>query len=154
MRFFSVRAPTLPCCFRCCIRRSSESRRKCVVLSNLCLFAFVVVVDVFFVCFILLFFVYCWLLFWRLIGGCFNVPATCEVCFWERICFDSLTCLLLLFLLLRSPVRSLGFPILGEIFAYVTFLFIYFLNPTIEVVTFRLHGWCMLDVFCCRHSPV
>ena len=30
-----------------------------------------------------------------------------------------------------------------------------FFNPTIEVVTFRLHGWCMLGVsFCCRHSPI
>ena len=43
------------------------------------------------------------------------------------------------FLLLRSPAFSLGFTILGEISAYV--------NPTIEVVTFRLRGWCMLDVF-------
>ena len=25
-------------------------------------------------------------------------------------------------------------------------------NPTIEVVTFCLHGWCMLGVFCCLHS--
>ena len=43
---------------------------------------------------------------------------------------------------LRSPAISVGFTILGEIFAYVTVF-----NPTIEVVTFRLHGWCMLDVF-------
>ena len=28
-----------------------------------------------------------------------------------------------------------------------------FLNPTIEVVTFRLCGWSMV-CFCCRHSPV
>ena len=34
---------------------------------------------------------------------------------------------------------SLGFTILGEIFAYVTVF-----NPTIEIVTFHLHGWCML----------
>ena len=40
------------------------------------------------------------------------------------------------------PAISLGFTILGEIFAYMTFF-----NPTIEVVTFRLHGWCMLGVF-------
>ena len=47
-----------------------------------------------------------------------------------------------------SPPRSLGFPILGESFAYVTgvFLFVLFFNPTIEVVTFRLRGWCMLRV--------
>ena len=51
---------------------------------------------------------------------------------------------LILFLLLRSQARSLGFAILGEIFAYVT---VVFFNPTIEVVTFRLRGWCMLGVF-------
>ena len=49
---------------------------------------------------------------------------------------------LLFLLLLRSPVVSLGFTILGEIFAYVTVF-----NPTIEEVTFRLHGWCMLGAF-------
>ena len=38
---------------------------------------------------------------------------------------------------------SLGFTILGEISAYVTVFF----NPPIEVVTFRLHGWCTLGVF-------
>ena len=37
--------------------------------------------------------------------------------------------------------RPLGFTILGEIFAYVTVC-----NPNIEVVTFRLRGWCMLGV--------
>ena len=36
-----------------------------------------------------------------------------------------------------------GSPLLGEIFAYVTVFF----NPTIKVVTFRLHGWCVLGVF-------
>ena len=41
-----------------------------------------------------------------------------------------------------SPALSLGFTSFGEIFAYVTVF-----NPTIEVVTFRLHGWCMLGVF-------
>ena len=46
-------------------------------------------------------------------------------------------------LLLCSPPRSLGFAILGEIFAYVTV----FLILPIEIVTFRLSGWCMLDVF-------
>ena len=34
------------------------------------------------------------------------------------------------------PAISLGCSIFGEIFAYV----IVFLNPTIEVVTFRFHG--------------
>ena len=40
------------------------------------------------------------------------------------------------------PAKSLGFTILGEIFVYVTVF-----NPTIEVVTFRLRGWCMPVVF-------
>ena len=40
------------------------------------------------------------------------------------------------------PAISLGFTILGEIFAYITFS-----NPTKEVVTFHLCGWCMLGVF-------
>ena len=30
----------------------------------------------------------------------------------------------------------------------------FFLNPTIEVVTFHLHGWCMLVCLYCQHSPV
>ena len=52
--------------------------------------------------------------------------------------------LLLLLLLLRSPAISLGFAVFGEFFfAYVTLFF----NLTIEVVTFRLRGWCMLSVF-------
>ena len=50
-------------------------------------------------------------------------------------------------ILLLPPDISLGFTILGEIFAYVTFFFFFFLNPTIEVVTSCLHGWCMLGVF-------
>ena len=45
----------------------------------------------------------------------------------------------------RSPAISLGFTILGDIFAYVTVLF--FFNPTIKVVTFRFRGWCVLGVF-------
>ena len=49
---------------------------------------------------------------------------------------------ILLLLLLHSPAVSLGFTILGEIFAYVAIF-----NATIEVVTFCLHGWCMLGVF-------
>ena len=50
--------------------------------------------------------------------------------------------LLLLFLLLHSPAIAVGFTILGEIFAHVTVF-----NPSIEVVPFRLCGWCMLGVF-------
>ena len=38
---------------------------------------------------------------------------------------------------------SLGFTSLGVIFVYVTVFF----SPTIEVVTFRFRGWCMLGVF-------
>ena len=41
------------------------------------------------------------------------------------------------------PAIFLGFTSLGEIFAYDCFFF----NPTIEVVTFCLCGWCKLDVF-------
>ena len=37
----------------------------------------------------------------------------------------------------------MGFTFLGEIFVCVTV----FINPTIEVVTFCLHGWCMVGVF-------
>ena len=40
------------------------------------------------------------------------------------------------------PAISLGFTSSGEICVYVTVF-----NPTIEVVTFRLRGWCMLGVF-------
>ena len=40
------------------------------------------------------------------------------------------------------PAIYLGFTFFGEIFAYMTIL-----NPTIEVVTFRVHGWCMLGGF-------
>ena len=47
--------------------------------------------------------------------------------------------LYILLVLLRSPAISQGFTILGEISACVTIS-----NPTIEVVTFRLRGWCNL----------
>ena len=40
------------------------------------------------------------------------------------------------------PAISLGFTIFCEIFVFVTVF-----HPTIEVVTFRLCGWCMLSVF-------
>ena len=40
------------------------------------------------------------------------------------------------------PTISLGLTILDEIFVHVIIF-----NSTIEVVTFRLHGWCMLGVF-------
>ena len=46
--------------------------------------------------------------------------------------------------------KSLRFIILGEIFAYATVFrfvfFLFFFNPTIEVITFRLRGWCMLGI--------
>ena len=39
------------------------------------------------------------------------------------------------------PAMSLGFTIFDEIFAYVFVLLVFFFfNPTIEVVTFHLHG--------------
>ena len=57
---------------------------------------------------------------------------------------------ILLLFLLRSPAIYLGFTILGEIFAYVT---VFFFNPTIEVVTFRLRGFCMLCVFVAGIHP-
>ena len=44
------------------------------------------------------------------------------------------------------PALCLWFTILGEIFAYMTG-FVFFFNPTIEVVTFRPHGWYILGVF-------
>ena len=47
-----------------------------------------------------------------------------------------------LLLLVRSQLYHWGPPILGEIFAHVTFF-----DPTIEVVTFRLRGWYILGVF-------
>ena len=40
------------------------------------------------------------------------------------------------------PDLSQGFTPVGEIFAYLNVF-----NPAIEVVTFRLRGWCMLGVF-------
>ena len=46
-------------------------------------------------------------------------------------------------LLLRFPARSLGVTIIGEIFVWPMWSCF---NPTIEVVTFRLRGWCMLGV--------
>ena len=53
---------------------------------------------------------------------------------------------------------SLGVTILGEMFASVTVFFLffifYFFIPTTDVVTLRLRGWCMLGVFCCRHSMI
>ena len=45
---------------------------------------------------------------------------------------------------LSSPATSLGFTIWGE---NICICDCYFLNPTIEVVTIRLRGWCMLRVF-------
>ena len=42
------------------------------------------------------------------------------------------------------------FVLLGFFGAYVT---VFFFNPTTEVVTFRLRGWCMLDVFVAGIHP-
>ena len=49
----------------------------------------------------------------------------------------------LLLLLLRSPVISQGSPFWVRFWRMWPFFF----NPTIEVVTFPLRGWCMLGVF-------
>ena len=38
------------------------------------------------------------------------------------------------------PAIYLGFTIFGEIFAYATVFLVFFKNPTIQVVTFRLCG--------------
>ena len=46
------------------------------------------------------------------------------------------------------PAISVGFIIFGEIFVYVTVF-----NPTIEVVTFCLCGWCVLGVFVAGIHP-
>ena len=50
---------------------------------------------------------------------------------------------LLVFFFCVPQLYLWGSPLLGEIFAYVTF----FLNPTSKVVTFSLRGWCVLGVF-------
>ena len=44
---------------------------------------------------------------------------------------------------MRSPAISLGFTTFGWDFCVCDRFF----NPTIKVVTFRLHGWCVLGVF-------
>ena len=44
---------------------------------------------------------------------------------------------------LRSPAISLKFTILGWDFCMCDCSF----NPTIKVITFHLHGWCVLGVF-------
>ena len=61
-------------------------------------------------------------------------------CIWQPswlavLCEETLILLLLLLLLLLFTALSLGFTILGDMFVYVTVF-----SPTIEVVTFRLHG--------------
>ena len=62
------------------------------------------------------------------------------------VCF--LLFLLLLFtLLLHSQLYLWGSPF------WLRFLHMWpFFNPTIEVVTFRLCGWCMLMCFCCQYK--
>ena len=57
-------------------------------------------------------------------------------------------CCLFYFILLfflRSPAISLGFTTFGWDFC-VCDRFVFFFNPTIKVVTFRLRGWCVLGV--------
>ena len=69
--------------------------------------------------------------FWVISGSLLTANSVCS------------PCNTLVYLLLRhSPAISPGFTILGEIFAYVSIF-----NPTIEIVTLCLPGWCMLGVF-------
>ena len=47
------------------------------------------------------------------------------------------------FFFLRSPAISLGFTTFWVRFLRMSPFF----SPTVKVVTFRLRGWCVLDVF-------
>ena len=69
-------------------------------------------------------------------------PTFCEKIEEELEHQGELLCKMNLLLLLRSHLCLWGSPFL------VKFLCLWrFFNPTIEVVTFRLRGWCMLGVF-------
>ena len=59
--------------------------------------------------------------------------------------------------LLFARVLSFAFPSYisrPHHFGWDFWVYDSFFNPTIEVVTFRLRGWCMLRVFLGWHSPV
>ena len=64
-------------------------------------------------------------------------------------CVPSYIVGLTILLLLRSQLYRGAHHFLVRLFAYVTgfFFFFFFFNPTIEAVTIRLCGWCMLGVF-------
>ena len=115
----------------------------------------------------------CWFLWWRKLllyadSSDEEIIALCWFLWWGDYCSQILGVVLFLvtldffpgwniqytkavrqyLLLLHFLARCVGFTILGEVFAYETvFLFCFFFNPTIEVVTFHLCGWCMLAVF-------
>ena len=82
-----------------------------------------------------------------------------STCYMSRLCHNVLLCKVLLqcvysgifffFFFCISQLYLWGSPFLGWDFCICDSFF----NPTTEVVTFRLRGWCMLDVFCCRHAP-
>ena len=73
-------------------------------------------------------------------------PSRLSVCIGDSSrCSEEGVKIFFFFFFLVPQLYLWGSPLLGEIFAYVTVLF--FFNPTIKVVTFRLRGWCMLGVF-------
>ena len=63
-----------------------------------------------------------------------------------QLCFPN--CLLLL---LRSQLYLWGSPFFrrvgGDFYVCDRFFFVFFFIPAIQIVTFRLRGWCMLGVF-------
>ena len=60
-------------------------------------------------------------------------------CVFVYVCVRMCVCVFYVCVFVSAfPALSLGFIIFGEMFTYLTV----FLNPTIEVVTFRLRGWC------------
>ena len=72
------------------------------------------------------------------------VPSTCIYPSSTVLCLVHYLLEIHSFILLLSQAISLGLSSLGDIFANVT---VFIFNLTIEVVTFRLRGWCMLGVF-------
>ena len=86
----------------------------------------------------------------------FRPPLSMFRKFLEPLRTSALLSCRLVLRLLHSQLYLWGSPPLVRIFAYVTvfvFFYLFIFNPTIEVVTFCFHGWCMLSFFC-RYSPV
>ena len=79
------------------------------------------------------------------------------VCFWDAVsrrdeeAFIVLTGQLITWI--QARIQSLLFLLCYQLYLWVSPFMVRFLcmwpcfNPTIEVVTFHLHGWCMLGVF-------